>query len=218
MSNSTTIPFVPKLFTPLSVLSILMSATIIGLAVVNFGFLSIWLNMSIAILTIIFHVTSLFLVWRERQRALAESSLTFTPSLTSVSSIGEKTPSSIIMEYQKHTPQELPVASTGTSFGLLIFLFVVYTVAFLVTISITLNGGVKSTLPSERAKGMTRPWNIHVQIAQSAMLGAESLLMAVIVVLCVMARRKFSKQERERSDEVDYGMAAPAKLMYPVAV
>jgi hypothetical protein len=122
------------------------------------------------------------------------------------------------MEYQKHTPQELPVASTGTSFGLLIFLFVVYTVAFLVTISITLNGGVKSTLPSERAKGMTRPWNIHVQIAQSAMLGAESLLMAVIVVLCVMARRKFSKQERERSDEVDYGMAAPACVVFLVSL
>lgn len=114
------------------------------------------------------------------------------------------------MEYLKHTPQELPVASSATSLGLLSLLLVVYTVAFLVTISITVNGGVKSTLPSERAKGMTRPWNIHVQIAQSAMLCAESLLMAVIVVLCVMARRKFSMQEREKRDEVDYGMAAPA--------
>lgn len=139
------------------------------------------------------------------------------------------------MEYLKHTPQELPVASSATSLGLLILLLVVYTVAFLVTISITVNGGVKSTLPSERAKGMTRPWNIHVQIAQSAMLGAESLLMAVIVALCAVARRKFSMQEREKRDEVDYGMAAPAcvfslcsrlfersptrsKLMYPVAV
>lgn len=218
MSNSTTSPFIPKLFTPLSVLSILTSATIIGLAVVNFGFLSIWLNMSIAILTIIFHVTSLFLVWRERQRAVAESKLlkTFTPSLTSVSSIGEKPPPSII---QKHAPQELPVASSTTSFGLLILFFVVNTVAFLVTITITVNGGVKSTLPSERAKGMTRPWNIHVQIAQSAMLCTESLLMAAIVVLCAVARRKFSMQEREKRDEVDYfGMATPAKLMYPVAV
>lgn len=114
------------------------------------------------------------------------------------------------MEYQKHTPQELPVASSATSFGLLILLLVVYTVAFLVTINITVNGGVKSTLPSERAKGMTRPWNIHVQIAQSAMLCAESLLMAVIVVLCAVARRKFSMQENEKRDEVDYGMAAPA--------
>ena len=114
------------------------------------------------------------------------------------------------MEYQKHTPQELPVASSATSFGLLILLLVVYTVAFLVTINITVNGGVKSTLPSERAKGMTRPWNIHVQIAQSAMLCAESLLMAVIVVLCTVARRKFSMQENEKRDEVDYGMAVPA--------
>jgi uncharacterized membrane protein len=174
--------------------------------------------MSIAILAIIVHVTSLYLVWRERQQALAESRLTFTPSLTSVSSIGEKAPSSIIMEYQKHIPQEISVASTAASFGLLILLLVVYMVACLVTLSITINGGVKTTLPSERAKGMTRPWNIHVQIAQSAMLCAESLLMAVIVILCAMARRKFSKQEREKMDDVDYGMAAPAKLMYPAAV
>lgn len=123
------------------------------------------------------------------------------------------------MEYQKNPPQELPVASCATSFGLLIFLLVVYAVAFFVTISITVNGGVKSTLPSERAKGMTRPWNIHVQIAQSAMLGAESLLMAVIVGLCAMARWKFGLQEREKRDEVDYyGTAAPAKLMYPAVV
>ena len=59
--------------------------------------------------------------------------------------------------------------------------------------------------------------------------------MAVIVVLCTVARRKFSMQENEKRDEVDYGMAAPAcvfslcivlfkssptrsKLMYPVVV
>lgn len=60
--------------------------------------------------------------------------------------------------------------------------------------------------------------------------------MAAIVVLCAVTRSKFSLQEREKRDEVDYGMAPPAcvfslwlvffekphrrrrKLMFPVAV
>lgn len=88
----------------------------------------------------------------------------------------------------------------------LTFLNIIYLVAFGLMLDITIKGGAKSTLPGERAKGVTYPWNIKVQIAQTALIGVEALTLAVALVTCLIGRARIGQLQDEEQENGDYGL------------
>lgn len=186
-------------------ISILLSAAVLGLAVVNFGLISRWYNAITAMLAITFHGTLLFLLW----------TLSRTPSTTSTavpaeppSPISEKTwkaPESIYADEAVAPPDYHIIHHMATILSLT-FLSIAYLLAFGIMMDITIRGGAKSTLPGERAPGMTLPWNINVQIAQTVLIGTEAFVMFAVLAICVIDRAKISAMHDERRHDVEYGL------------
>ncbi|KAF6743366.1 hypothetical protein DFP72DRAFT_128474 [Ephemerocybe angulata] len=65
--------FVPSILVPSSILSMVLSAAVFGLSIVNFGLLSRWYNASVSLLTILLHAILFFLMWRQSRRAPTSS-------------------------------------------------------------------------------------------------------------------------------------------------
>ena len=63
-------------------------------------------------------------------------------------------------------------------------------------------------LEAERDPKMTYPWNIKIQIAQTAMMGLEMLVTLAIVLSSFMGRVRVVNEEKEAREEVEYGLEA----------
>ncbi|KAF6760675.1 hypothetical protein DFP72DRAFT_959362 [Ephemerocybe angulata] len=196
--------FVPSILIPSFILSMVLSAAVFGLSVVNFGLLSRWYNASVSILTIALHALLLFLMWR-RSRTSAESSA--APIALKSPVISEK------MEHESQSeskrPSDLPqfhIVHHMTTLLCFTFLTIIYLVAFGIMMDVTIRGGKNSTLPSEREKGMTYPWNIKVQVAQTALVGLEAATMLAILGSCVISRAKIAAIHDEHREDIEYGL------------
>ncbi|KAF6743733.1 hypothetical protein DFP72DRAFT_976191 [Ephemerocybe angulata] len=195
--------FVPSILIPSFILSMVLSAAVFGLSVVNFGLLSRWYNASVSILTIALHAVLLILMWR-RSRTSASSA---APIALKSPVVSEKMENESQSESKR--PSDLPQFHIVHHMATLLcftFLTIIYLVAFGIMMDVTIRGGKKSTLPSEREKGMTYPWNIKVQVAQTALVGLEAVTMLAILGSCVISRAKIAAIHDEHREDIEYGL------------
>ncbi|KAF5362267.1 hypothetical protein D9756_002069 [Leucocoprinus leucothites] len=227
--------------------SVIISAVVTGLATVNFGILSIWINGSAGVLTLLYHLAVLYLNWR-RSRAtpvtrhgvtfkkliLSNVKMPITPSPTyspppydPEKLTPNRRPSShspVVITIPGMTKGQLNIDSTipsgvfysALSLFAIIVLTLITAVGLFMTVELTIHGA-KFLLPTERAKGMTFPWNIKVQKAQCTFLAVLSLLNFVMLVLCVKGRSAISKHEDEKREEMEYGFASPDSTHHPAS-
>lgn len=204
--NSAT--YVPSILVPSSILSMVLSAAVFGLSIVNFGLLSRWYNASVSLLTILLHAVLFVLMWRQSRRAPASSTAPIAPVSPVVSEKMEHESQSTTGPKQ-NPESNLPqfhIVHRATTLLCFTFLSIIYLVAFGIMMDVTIRGGKKSTLPSEREKGMTYPWNIKVQVAQTALVGLEAVTMLVILVSCLVSRAKVDAVHDEHREEIEYGL------------
>jgi len=220
-------------------LSIIIACVVQGLAIVNFGILSIWVNSIAASSALIYHIIILFLNWR-RNRVTSPTSLidnapseklmrrdSFPPDLK-IPAYPSPAYSPPPYEPGKFVPNRRPstsivIPSSAKSFSKLIPSGPFYTLFSFCSIIgimiITLMGfgttvevslhGSKSLLPAERAKGMTFPWNMKIQKAQCTFLGVQLLLCFIVLFLCAKGRDEISRIEDEKREEAEYGFGSP---------
>ena len=187
---------------PLCVLVMLLSAGVFGLSIVNFGLLSRWYNAAAAILAFLFSSILIYLIRRHPK---------FVPPMVIVLPMSpfptEKTPKVDRSDQEPvHSTPDFHVIHHMATLMCLTLLNIVYLVALGLMLDITIKGGAKSTLPGERAKGVTYPWNIKVQIAQTALVGVEALTLAVTLVICLIGRARIGQLQDEEQENSDYGL------------
>jgi len=228
-----------RFFTPItfiSCLSITISAVVAGLATVNFGILSIWVNGSVGVLTLLYHLTALILTWR-RNRATSTPShdakvkklmlpdvkmpaipspAYSPPSYDSEKLVPNRRFSSqtvTVLRPSQNYLAQLEKIPTGAFYSIvslvvIIILTILTVIGLGMTVELT-NNGATFLLPAERAKGMTFPWNLNVQKAQCSFLGVLLFLDLVMLVVCVNGRNTITRLENERREEIEYGFASP---------
>lgn len=202
----------PPFIIPFSVLSMVLSAGVLGLSIVNFGLLSRWYNAAAAILAILFHAVLIYRIRRHPR---------YVPPMVVVIPIGSSphTAPSPMNEKQSHqdivhsTPDFHAVHHMGTLLSLT-FLNIIYLVAFGLMMDITIRGGKKSTLPAERAEGMTFPWDIRIQIAQTALVGVEALTLGIILATSLIGRARIAQPQDEEQENVEFGLQRSEKHTY----
>ncbi|KXN90333.1 hypothetical protein AN958_04366 [Leucoagaricus sp. SymC.cos] len=230
-----------RFFTPVTLLhcaSIIIGAVVLGLATVNFGVLSIWINATASSLTLFYHITILFLNWRQSRRAMhsvSQHKTLILPKCHDKILSDIKMPTAPSPTYapppydvEKLSPNRRPISrlaipGMGTTKGseipykpfysLASFLFIILctiitVIGFGMTVELSIHGA-KFLLPAERAKGMTFPWNIKVQKAQCTFLGVLTLLSLTVLVACAVGRAEISRAEDEKREEAEYGFASP---------
>ncbi|TEB28855.1 hypothetical protein FA13DRAFT_1735363 [Coprinellus micaceus] len=197
----------PPFMIPLCVLVMLLSAGVFGLSIVNFGLLSRWYNAGAAILAFLFGSILIYLIRRHPK---------FVPPMVIVLPMSpfptEKTPKVDRSDQESvHSTPDFHVIHHMATLMCLTFLNIIYLVAFGLMLDITIKGGAKSTLPRERAKGVTYPWNIKVQIAQTALIGVEALTLAGALVTCLIGRARIGQLQDEEQENSDYGLKSSEK-------
>jgi len=200
----------PAALLSLTLVSLITCVPLIILSTFNYGVLSLWLNASVAALVIVFHVTIIYLSWRKRTGGYYASSSSSSPPSRS-GSLTAKVPFTLTLPtiLVAKTPVETTRPSLAYSVPSLVCLAILCTmstIAFGSIVSLTLHG-VQSLLPAERVS--IRPWNKKVQIAQSVVLGAQTLLLSIIFLMCLLGRRKVHRGRRESQEEAIYGLRTP---------
>lgn len=61
-------------------------------------------------------------------------------------------------------------------------------------------------MPQEREKGMTFPWNIKVQIAQTALVGVETLVLLTALAISAIGRMRIADKKEDSLEEIEYGL------------
>jgi len=179
----------PKSVTVLMTFSALVCLPMVVLSMVNYGMLSIWLNATVAFLVLIHHISFGIAAWTRRKH-LADIS----KAVMLVTSVEEF---SALM-----TPP--PIAYEVWNILSLGFLFILNSTAFGIMVDITTRGAMKSTLPAERIG--SHKWNIKIQIGQTSVLGTEVLLLASMLVVCFLGRRRVMEAQENIQEEIDYDM------------
>lgn len=231
-----TLSLTPTTFLHLA--SIVIGAVVLGLATVNFGVLSIWINSTAASFALVYHITILVLSWR-RNRVISISPKGTVPSMHppkySTFVPDAKLPTYPLPAYspppydaEKLSPNRLPSVHlvvpkqtndqgrpvpsgpfyTLSSFFSIAVSTIITIVGFGMTVEVSIHGA-KSLLPAERAKGMTFPWNMKIQKAQCTFLGVQMLLSLIVLALCAKGRMEISRFEEEKREEIEYGFASP---------
>ena len=185
----------------LTIISLFITIPMIALSVVNFGMLSIWLNSTVAILIFIYHFGFLVVVFIYRKHF---STTADTIIIEQQDSVVVDDDSWVDLDQMHHHPPSKPpsIAFTNKSIMALIFLFVANTIAFCVMADVTTLGVQRGTLPAERLG--SHPWNINIQMAQTAVLGCQLLTIGALLGITFCGRRRIVLEEENRSQEVRY--------------
>ncbi|KAJ3562631.1 hypothetical protein NP233_g9456 [Leucocoprinus birnbaumii] len=231
--------------TILHCLTAILATVVTGLATVNFGILSIWINGSAGVLTLLYHITILFLNWRStRAQPTVRRGVTFkklilsdvklpthpSPTYTPPPYEAGKTlspnrrPTTLpaivtipkLEEVNKDGIPRGPFYTIASLFATIVLL-IITAVGLFMTVQLTFNGA-KFLLPAERASGMTFPWNIKVQKAQCTFLGVQTALALVVMVMCIRGRSVISSHENAKREEVEYGFASPDSTHPPATL
>lgn len=226
----------------LSCVSATISAVVAGLATVNFGILSIWVNGSTGVLTLLYHLTTLILTWRKNRTTsipshnvkikelmlpdvkmpAVPSPAYSPPSYDSEKLVPNRRVSSqtvtILRPSQGYLAQLEKIPTDAfysiVSLVVIIILTILAVIGLGMTVELT-NNGAAFLLPGERAKGMTFPWNLNVQKAQCTFLSVLLILDLIVLVACVKGRSEISRLENERREEIEYGFASPDSFDHP---
>jgi len=176
----------------LTIISFLIAIPMIALSVVNFGMLSIWLNSTVAILVILYHLAFLIVVLVYRKNF----------SSTDIVVVEQHT------EEIFHDLDEIPfskppsIAYNKWSLVALVFLLVTNIIAFSIMVDVTTLGGMRGTLPAERLG--SHKWNIKIQKAQTVVLGCQVLVIGAILGISAWGRRRIIMEEESKSGEIQY--------------
>ena len=185
----------------LTIISLFITIPMIALSVVNFGMLSIWLNSTVAILIFIYHFGFLVVVFIYRKRFSSTVDTIIIEQQDSAEVVVDN--DSWVELDQTPSPSKPPsIAFTNKSIMALIFLFVANTIAFCVMADVTTLGVQRGTLPAERLG--SHPWNINIQMAQTAVLGCQLLTIGALLGITFCGRRRIILEEESRSQEVRY--------------
>jgi len=176
---------VPKSIIYLTAASILVCLPMFALSIVNFGMLSIWLNATVAVLILIHHITFMAVAWVTKKQ------------IPSKEIVGEEDDS-------LHLAPEPSIVIHAANIYSLSFLAIINAIALSIMVDITTRGGINSTLPIER---IGHKWNIKIQIGQTAVLGVELALLATILAISALGRRRFAIEQEERDEELEYNLA-----------
>ncbi|PPQ72864.1 hypothetical protein CVT26_003489 [Gymnopilus dilepis] len=182
---------IPKSITFLTALSVGVCIPMIALSVVNFGMLSIWLNSTVATVILLHHFA--FLI-----TAFVTSKESKPPRLLAEEDESER---SIFEEDEAEPSTFTHIANVAV----VTFLVILDATAFIIMVDITRLGAIKSTLPAERIG--SHKWNLKIEIGQTCVLGVELLVLCAILAICVSGRRRFIAEQKEKMDEMDYGLA-----------
>jgi len=179
---------VPKSVLLLTAASMIICLPMIALSVVNFGLLSIGLNAALAFLILIHHFSFYVATWFTRKPNPAKIHAS-TDDLDDFAQLLD----------------EPSIALHLGNIAVLSFLTMLNIVAFAIMIDITTRGPIRSTLPIERIG--SHKWNIKVQIGQTCVLGAELLMLGLILAICGLGRRRFNALKEDQEEIHDYGLA-----------
>jgi len=177
----------------LTIISFSVAIPMIALSIVNYGMLSIWLNSTVAVLTILYHLVFLTVVLIYRRRfSSADTPLvdhhvieeSFDDSLDAIPS---KPPS---------------IAFNKWSLTVLTFLLLANLIAFGIMVDVTVLGAERSTLPAERLG--SHKWDIKIQKAQTTVLGFQVLALGILLGISAWGRRCIVVEEESKSHEVQY--------------
>jgi len=169
----------PPVALALVILSFLVSIPVLTLSGYNYGFFSVIINRFVTALTILVHLCIIASSWEQRQ-------------------IPDGCPPSVI-------PRTLPTIYRSRIAIILMLLCVLNLMAFGMIAQITVEGP-ESLLPAERAPNMTPTWNLPIQIAQSSLLGVQSLLLAVLASVAVVGRIRFMSAEKDAREAKECGL------------
>lgn len=203
-------------FLCLTVLAMLVSIPVGVLSIFNFGLICRAYNGAIAIITFVVGAVFILFWVRERRQnakpAQPEVRIVFPTvgvDLQEMLKESLDTPNTAAALFgAAFEPINFPAASTMYTLFIALGISVAYIVGFAIMTDITMRGGVNSTLPAERNPKMTYPWNINIQIAQTATMGLEMLVTLAIVLSAFMGRVRVVQEEKEAREEVEYGLEA----------
>lgn len=209
-------------FVYLTVLAMFTSIPVGVLSIFNFGLICRAYNGVIAIITLVFGGLFLGFLFRERRQASAMNKEAEVPEITITFPARSQAPDlQDMLKEEKDTfsapaalfgspfvPIDFPLANSMYALAIALGISVAYIVGFAIMTDITIRGGVNSTLPAERSDGMTYPWNINIQIAQTVTMGLEMLITLTIVISSFMGRLTVVQDEKDLREEVEYGIEA----------
>jgi len=164
----------------------------IVLSVVNYGLLSIWLNATIAILILVYHLTFFATMWATRNKDP-------TKIIAADDNADDNADDSL------HLAEEPSIAIHMGNIASLIFLVILNAIAFSIMVDITTHGAINSTLPAERIG--SHKWNLKVEIAQTTVLGTELLVLSTILAICAVGRRRYNIEQEDKMEDFEYGLA-----------
>jgi hypothetical protein len=164
----------------------------IALSAVNFGMLSIWLNSTVAILVIVYHLVFLIVVFIYRKSFSSEETLI-------VEQHGEDNFDDLDeMPFSKHSS----IAYNKWSVIALVFLLIASIIAFSIMVDVTTLGALHGTLPAERLG--SHKWNIKIQKAQTIVLGCQVLTIGALLGISAWGRRRIVTEQESRFGNVQY--------------
>ena len=180
-----------------TIISLLVSIPMIALSIVNFGMLSIWLNSTLAVLVLLYHLVFLIVVFIYRRR--------FPSASADASGVnqGDKAAEYKDFDGLDNMPSKPPsIAFNKWSIMALTFLFIVNMIAFGIMVNVTTLGPALSTLPTERLG--SHSWNIKIQKAQTIVLGCQLLTIGTLLGISFWGWRRIILDEENRSEECQY--------------
>lgn len=204
-------------FLCLTILAMLVSIPVGVLSIFNFGLICRAYNGAIAIITFVFGALFILFYFHERRQNAKpnepEIRVIFpaagTVDLQEMLKEMPETPNTTAALFGAvFEPINFPAANTMYTLFIALGVCVAYIVGFAIMTDITIRGGVNSTLEVERDPKMTYPWNIKIQIAQTATMGLEMLVTHAIVLSSFMGRVRVVNEEKEAREEVEYGLEA----------
>ena len=196
-SDLTKISAPPLSIIILTITSLLIAIPMIALSVVNFGMLSIWLNSTVAVLILLYHLVFLIVVFVYRKR--------FSPASTDKSVVvlfSKPTEDEMIAEWEKMPSKPRSIAFNKWSILALVFLFIANMIAFSIMVDVTTLGAMRGTLPAERLD--SHKWNIKIEIAQTTVLGCQLLTIGTLLAISAWGWRCIILDEENRSEEFHY--------------
>jgi len=211
-------------FLCLTILAMLVSIPVGVLSIFNFGLICRAYNGAIAIITIVFGAVFILFWVRERRQNSKPTENTVPEVRIVFPTVGAAVDLQDMLKESpttadfpntaaalfgaKFEPINFPIANTMYTLFIALGISVAYIVGFAIMTDITIRGGVNSTLPAERDSKMTYPWNINIQIGQTATMGLQMLVTLAIVFSSFLGRVRVVEEEKESREEVEYGLEA----------
>jgi len=211
-------------FVYLTILAMLISIPVSGLSIFNFGLICRAYNGAIAIITFVFGAVFILFWIRERRHKSAMGGNGVPAITVTLPSSSSRSEGPDLQEMLKETdsefstaaslfgaafvPIDFPLANSMYTLAIALGISVAYVVGFAIMTDITIRGAVKGTLPAERDPKMTYPWNINIQIGQTATMGLQMVVTLAIVLSSFMGRLRVVQEEKDLREEVEYGLEA----------